>query len=71
MRSRRVELAEAARHRGLAPAALCRTCSALGAAKGADAIALCGVFQYQPESLLHLDEVDAPLDDANVVRFTS
>jgi chromosome segregation protein len=31
---------------------------------------LVGIFQYQPSPFCILDEVDAPLDDANVGRFT-
>ena len=29
-----------------------------------------GVFQYQPSPFCILDEVDAPLDDSNIGRFT-
>jgi chromosome segregation protein len=28
-----------------------------------------GIFQFQPAPFCVLDEVDAPLDDSNVVRF--
>jgi chromosome segregation protein len=31
---------------------------------------LVGIFQYQPSPFCILDEVDAPLDDTNVGRFT-
>jgi chromosome segregation protein len=31
---------------------------------------LVGIFQYQPSPFCILDEVDAPLDDANIGRFT-
>jgi chromosome segregation protein len=31
---------------------------------------LIGIFHYQPSPFCILDEVDAPLDDANVGRFT-
>jgi len=31
---------------------------------------LVGIFQYQPAPFCILDEVDAPLDEANVGRFT-
>ena len=30
---------------------------------------LVGIFQYQPSPFCILDEVDAPLDDANIGRF--
>jgi len=30
---------------------------------------LVGIFQYQPSPFCILDEVDAPLDDANISRF--
>ena len=30
---------------------------------------LVGIFQYQPSPFCILDEVDAPLDDSNIVRF--
>ena len=29
-----------------------------------------GIFQYQPSPFCILDEVDAPLDEANIGRFT-
>jgi chromosome segregation protein len=29
-----------------------------------------GIFQYQPSPFCILDEVDAPLDDSNIGRFT-
>ncbi len=32
---------------------------------------LVGIFQYQPSPFCILDEVDAPLDEANIGRFTS
>jgi chromosome segregation protein len=32
---------------------------------------LVGIFQYQPSPFCILDEVDAPLDEANIVRFTN
>ena len=31
---------------------------------------LVGIFQYQPSPFCILDEVDAPLDEANIGRFT-
>src|SRR5262249_47045447 len=31
---------------------------------------LVGIFKYQPSPFCILDEVDAPLDDANIGRFT-
>jgi chromosome segregation protein len=31
---------------------------------------LVGIFQYQPSPFCILDEVDAPLDEANIARFT-
>ena len=31
---------------------------------------LIGIFMYRPSSFCLLDEVDAPLDDANVKRFS-
>jgi chromosome segregation protein len=42
-----------------------------GGEKALTALALLvGVFQYQPSPFCILDEVDAPLDDANITRFT-
>jgi chromosome segregation protein len=42
-----------------------------GGEKALTALALLvGVFQYQPSPFCILDEVDAPLDDANIGRFT-
>ncbi len=32
---------------------------------------LMGIFTYRPSRVCVLDEVDAPLDDANVTRFTN
>ncbi len=42
-----------------------------GGEKALTALALLvGVFQHQPSPFCILDEVDAPLDDANIARFT-
>ncbi len=42
-----------------------------GGAKAMTALALLvGIFQYQPSPFCILDEVDAPLDEANIGRFT-
>ena len=48
-----------------------RRSPALGRGEGATGLALLfGIFDYRAETFCLLDEVDAPLDDANIHRFT-
>ena len=45
--------------------------AAVGGEKAMTALSLLvGIFQYQPSPFCILDEVDAPLDEANIGRFT-
>ena len=48
----------------------CKSVQLLSGGEGADAISLMfGLFRHKPSPFCLLDEIDAPLDDANIGRF--